>query len=75
LQSCNVILPTEIKDVYFIDPSLFFSGSRLKCFEENVVVNDSNVTLEKKDEKGGGFSVTTNGASDEQFKDAINNAF
>lgn len=75
LQSCKIILPTEIKDVYFIDPSLFFSGSRLKCFEENVVVNDSNVTLEKKDDSGSGFAVMTSGATNEQFRDAINNVF
>jgi hypothetical protein len=75
LQSCKIILPTEIKDVYFIDPSLFFSGSRLRCFEENVVVNDSNVTLEKKEERGSGFAVTTTGVTDQRFRDVINDVF
>lgn len=38
LEQNKLLAPTNIKDVYFINPAIFYSGSRIKSFPDNIQV-------------------------------------
>lgn len=76
LISRNIIAKTDIKDVYFIDPSVVYLGNRLTDFEDRVVVVNGTVSLEKQDVLGSSSSVSLDyDMSDDEFERKINDVF
>lgn len=76
LISCGIISRTDIKDVYFIDPSMVYLGNRLTDFEDMVFVVNGTVSLEKQDVLGASSSVFLDeDLSDNDFESMINDVF